>query len=197
MRDEGVIKFHCQWKQAPPRNDPVFDELINVRNELHQRQWIGVYPDGIGYGNVSVRDPNGYFWITATQTGHLETISNEHLTCVTGYDLKRNRLECEGPLQASSESLTHAMIYENFEESGAVIHIHHQAYWKRLLNQVPTTRREVPYGTPEMAQEILRLKQEGELASKKILVMAGHEDGIIAFGRDLGEAKNGLIYFCK
>jgi hypothetical protein len=39
-----------------------------------------------------------------------------------------------------------------------------------------------------MAYEVLRLFNVTDVQRRKILVMAGHEGGVVAFGRDLGEA---------
>ena len=39
-----------------------------------------------------------------------------------------------------------------------------------------------------MAKEIQRLFRETDVKEKKILVMAGHKEGIISFGKDLDEA---------
>ena len=44
------------------------------------------------------------------------------------------------------------------------------------------------YGTPQMALEIKRLAEECFLRDHGILVMAGHDDGIITFGKNLAEA---------
>ena len=38
-----------------------------------------------------------------------------------------------------------------------------------LLNKIPTTKKEVEYGTPEMANEIKRLFSEGTVNTKKII----------------------------
>ncbi len=43
-------------------------------------------------------------------------------------------------------------------------------------------------GTPGMALEMFRLFEEENLGDRKILAMAGHEDGIICFGGSLDEA---------
>jgi hypothetical protein len=40
-----------------------------------------------------------------------------------------------------------------------------------------------------MAREIRRLCDEANLLSRRLLVMAGHEEGVIAFGADLAEAE--------
>jgi L-ribulose-5-phosphate 4-epimerase len=39
-----------------------------------------------------------------------------------------------------------------------------------------------------MAREIMRLFKKTDVRSRKILVMAGHEGGIVTFGKNLEEA---------
>ncbi len=186
MRDEGVIKFNCNWKKTGPVLVGL-DEIMSVRQKLFRLGLIGVYPDGIGYGNLSILEADKTsFIISGSQTGHLEIVTTEHFARVTNAAVENNRVDCEGPVQASSESLTHAMIYGIFKDCHAVIHVHSNKLWKKLLNGVPTTSADIPYGTPQMANEIKRLKEA--LDREKILVMAGHEDGVITFGANLDQA---------
>jgi hypothetical protein len=65
--------------------------------------------------------------------------------------------------------------------------------WLALLNQAPTTSKSAKYGTPEMAFEILRLFANRDLHRRKVLVMSGHDAGIVTFGKDLEEAFAVLI----
>jgi ribulose-5-phosphate 4-epimerase/fuculose-1-phosphate aldolase len=155
--------------------------------------FIGVYEDGIGYGNMSVRFSGNQFIITGSATGKLKKLTNQHYTKVVDYDLEKNSLTAVGPIVASSESLTHAVIYKYDKNINAVIHIHNLALWKKLMNKNPTTNKNVEYGTPAMAEEIMRLFDETDLKNKKILVMGGHEEGIISFGKDLNEAGKILL----
>jgi hypothetical protein len=60
--------------------------------------------------------------------------------------------------------------------------------WATLLDRAPTTSKSVAYGTPEMAYEIMRLFTMGDVRSRQIFVMAGHEGGIVTFGKDLENA---------
>jgi len=41
-----------------------------------------------------------------------------------------------------------------------------------------------PPPTPEMAQEVQRLFDNDEITDTDILIMGGHEDGIIAWGKN-------------
>jgi ribulose-5-phosphate 4-epimerase/fuculose-1-phosphate aldolase len=196
MIDEGVIKFNCNWNNFRlPEFD--FSELLNVRNRLFQLKLIGYdETEKVGYGNISVRLESGNeFVISGTQTGHIAVLSETGLSHVYKADIQQNSVECSGPAKASSESLTHYSIYLHVTYANAVIHVHHEALWNSLLQKAPTTRKEIPYGTIEMANEIKRLITEEQLLDQKILAMAGHKDGVITFGKDLDEAMSVLLNY--
>ncbi|AFM13064.1 class II aldolase/adducin family protein [Turneriella parva] len=193
MRDEGVTKYRVDFRPAAEPDAEEVENLIACRDRLFARGLIGVYPDGIGFGNVSARIPKtGHFFITGTQTGHLPKLRAEHIARVTGYSIAENRVECRGPVQASSESLTHAAVYELEPTIGAVIHIHQRELWRRALQHLPTTNASIPYGTPAMAREMQRLYKETNLKEVRALVMAGHEEGCITFGANLAQAELAL-----
>ncbi|MGB0514487.1 MAG: class II aldolase/adducin family protein, partial [Wenzhouxiangellaceae bacterium] len=133
------------------------------------------------------------FIISGTQTGHIERTGPGHWSTVTEYDIDANRVLCEGPVQASSEALTHAAIYELDPAIGAIAHVHSAELWTRLLNRLPTTAPDVPYGTPDMAREFGRLYRETDFAESGVAVMAGHEEGIVAFGPDITHATKRVL----
>jgi ribulose-5-phosphate 4-epimerase/fuculose-1-phosphate aldolase len=112
---------------------------------------------------------------------------------VVAYDFEKNWLRYEGSTTPSSESLTHAAVYESDAKAGSVIHCHDSKLWAALLNQAPTSSKAVEYGTPEMAYEMTRLFKITDVQTRKILVMAGHEGGIVAFGKDFEEAFGVLL----
>lgn len=190
--DEGYVKYHSQWIEAEPIKAEVVTELCYWRDRLFKAGLIGMDSAGVGFGNISIRCDEGFI-ISGTQTGGITTITPEHFTTVTEVDISANSLICRGPIQASSEAMTHAAIYRCNTAVQAVIHVHDNHRWKQLLNVAPTTDASVPYGTPEMAWEIERLFHEQPLGSSSIVVMAGHADGIIAFGKNLQEASNLLL----
>lgn len=187
--DEGVVKYRCDWEKADPVAARNIADLMYWRDRLHAWGLIGVYENGIGFGNVSVRLGNScQFVISGTQTAHLRTLGPEFYCTVTEFNLEQNYLGCRGPVQASSESLTHGALYLHRNDMGGIIHVHNPQLWRQLLFKIPTTRKEIPYGTPQMALEMFRLFEEENLAERKILAMAGHEDGIICFGSTVDEA---------
>jgi ribulose-5-phosphate 4-epimerase/fuculose-1-phosphate aldolase len=188
MQEEGVIKFKCNWIKDSPLDFALIKDMNKWRDKLYAANLIGKNKDGIGYGNISIRYKQNNFIITGSSTGKLPKLTAEHYAVVTEYDLDKNTLTAVGPVIASSESLTHAVIYEHQKDVNTVIHVHHPALWKKLLEILPATGNHIEYGTPAMAREILRLFEESNLAEEKIFAMGGHEEGIVSFGKDIDEA---------
>ncbi len=191
--DEGYIKFNCTWLKDLPLPEKKLIELNKWRQKLYKLGLIGAYANGIGFGNISIRASKNSFIITGSATGHLPELTPNHYVLVTAYNLTKNSLTCQGPIKASSESLSHAVIYECLPETNCVIHIHNLKLWQELFNKAPTTDKKITYGTPEMAEEIKKLFKETDINKKKLLVMGGHEEGIISFGKDLQEAGHILL----
>jgi len=183
------VKFTCEHAATELSPFGGFAELNAYRRKLVQLRLIGVDANGIGFGNLSIRDgATNNFYITGSATGGIPELTLADCARVVAYDFKRNWLRCEGSAIASSESLTHAVVYESDAKAGSIIHCHDSKLWAALLNQAPTSSKAVEYGTPEMAYQVTRLFRRTNVQDRKILVMAGHEGGIVAFGRDLEEA---------
>lgn len=174
-----------------------FDALAKLnayRRKLLKQRLMGVDSNGVGFGNLSVRDGvNGNFYITGSATGGLPELMPTDCVRVVAYDFARNWLRYEGAAIPSSESLTHAAIYESDPTTSAVIHCHDSDLWTRLLDRVPTTSKPIAYGTPEMAYEIMRLFKLSDVRSRKIFVLAGHEGGIVTFGKSFQDAFDVLM----
>lgn len=170
-----------------------FEELNACRSKLRALRLIGVDKNGIGFGNMSIRDGvTNRFYITGSATGGKGKLALDDYARVVACDFKVNWLNCEGAA-ASSESLTHAAIYDAEPDAGAVIHAHSRRLWAALRDQVPATSAGIEYGTPAMADEVKRLLDATVLRSEKIFVMIGHPEGVVAFGQDLDEAFGVLV----
>jgi len=190
MLDEGYIKYQSRWSEAPAPDPAAAKLLAKWREPLFAAGLVGHYKElGIGFGNISIRcgDP-GQFLITGTQTGHVAPTTEEHYSLVTDYDIERNEVFCTGPVQASSEAMTHAAIYELDPSIAAIVHVHSKALWDEHLNSLPTTSTDVAYGTPEMAKEFRRLFVDSTFGLQGIAVMGGHEEGLVSIGGSLEQA---------
>jgi ribulose-5-phosphate 4-epimerase/fuculose-1-phosphate aldolase len=183
---EGVIQFDLQWRQT----DAIQADLsaLNAwRDILWKLELIGEDPlryQGYGFGNVSQRHGTGnQFIISGTQTGDEVKIGAQHYALVTEFDPGSNRVVAEGPVRPSSESMTHGVTYTLDASVNCVLHVHSPDIWNAAAGlSLPLTRNEVAYGTPEMAKEVERLFNETDVREQGIFAMAGHQDGVVAFG---------------
>jgi ribulose-5-phosphate 4-epimerase/fuculose-1-phosphate aldolase len=197
--DEGYIKYQSRWTHGDAPDIEAANLLEQWRRPLYEAGLIGHYEDlGIGYGNISVRCGDaGQFLISGTQTGHLPVTNESHYSLVTGYDLTGNSVNCTGPVQASSEAMTHAAIYELDPGIGGIVHVHSKLLWREYLDKLPTTDPAVAYGTPDMAREFTRLYAEGGFKESGLAVMAGHDEGLISFGASLEEAATRMLSLAR
>ncbi len=198
---DGKIKFFLEWTKTPPIDLGPFEELRSWRRRLYSERLIGC-EGGIGYGNVSQRIEglNGFasFVITGSRTGHLEELDGGHYNIVVSCHPRENRVVCRGPIEASSESMTHGIIYELDKTARFVFHAHTPTIWnERRRLQLPTTDEKVEYGTPEMADEVVRLFRETNVSLLKMLAMGGHINGVISFGSTANEAGETMIEYLR
>lgn len=189
--DDGIIKYDTSgYTKSPSLTPDEYQELEAFRHQLYKIKLIGEYlPEKIGYGNLSLqRDYQKFhstnhtqFIITGTQTGGLEYLNGAHYTRVLDFNFQKWSIKAMGPTQASSEALTHAAIYEsNPKNIQAVFHIHNKEIWQGMIDQgYDSTAADIPYGTEEMATAVTKCVSNKDHG---IIVMKGHEDGVISYG---------------
>jgi L-ribulose-5-phosphate 4-epimerase len=187
--NDGYIKFDCTLIEGIATFYDSIRDMNKIRTELFDLGLIGV-ADGIGYGNISVRTSNDSFLISGSQTGRKRILDSRDYAEVISYNFGENSIICKGFIGASSESLTHAAVYEYDENIGAVIHIHHLSFWEKILNIVPTTDKENEFGTVDLAMNVIKLFEKSNLSETKIIAMGGHSEGIISFGEDISSARD-------
>lgn len=191
--DEGYVKFRSQRMPGDLPWTPELDELNRVRDDLVKRGLIGMYPDGIGFGNLSLREEGIAFRITGTATGSLRSLQPRHWCRVEWFSAAENRVVTTGTIDASSESMTHGAIYRADPAARCVIHVHSRAMFDALLaRNHPHTDAAVPYGTPAMADAITALVRATRVAPA-LFVTAGHDEGVIAYGPDIASTHRAIV----
>lgn len=203
---EGVIRFEADHLEEPlPESWNSWAEpLLKWRRLFRLKGWLGQSPDrygGYGFGNLSVRLPQG-FLITGSQTSGLRTVGIEDFVHVSNWSVEDHWVGSRGAKLPSSESLSHAILYDLTPDVRAVFHVHAPKVFRASLEnpsfRLPTTATDVEAGTPEMALEISRLwhtaTPKGFGGGKQgVLVMGGHPDGILVFGGVADEAGRCLM----
>lgn len=188
---DGIIKY----QQILEQKDDFYlystqiNELNRVRHALFKMELIGSDSTGVCFGNISCRIINNRFMITASQTGHLELLSENKYCYVKKVNLKSMKLWTDGVLPASSEALTHYAIYTLDPKITAVIHIHSLKMWNHEMQTKSKiiTSPNVTYGTYEMALEMQRTFNNSSTGS---FVLGGHKEGLIYYSTTLNKALN-------
>ena len=198
---EGVVKYQLDYNSAPPVSLDTIKEINAWRKIFFMLDLIGQDParyGGYGYGNVSCRLKHNKeaFLITGTQTGHLPSLGPEHYTTVTMCDPDHNHIVASGPVKPSSEALTHGALYRADKNIQYVFHVHCPEIWNNAaIMGLTITDANIQYGTPEMAQEFERLVYIKEVQQRPIIVMGGHEDGVVTYGASAEHAGSLLVNY--
>jgi ribulose-5-phosphate 4-epimerase/fuculose-1-phosphate aldolase len=199
--DDGIIKYdRTNFSLSPPLDKSEYSSLEYWRKKLYNKNLIGEYPNAkIGFGNISqifdyssiLKTNKPQFVISGTQTGKYPELDGSQYTRILDFNIDMLKVTMQGQIEASSEVLTHAAIYERNILIQAVFHIHSQDLWRMMIEKnLLFTSENIPYGTIEMAhatQECIGSNSFG------VFCMRGHIDGIVGFGRSPEEAWNQIM----
>ena len=192
--EEGYVKFQAHLTEEDLPDSIELHLLNETRTELHELGLIGVLPDGIGYGNISFRPAGAEaFVISGTATGAERELPPEGYCRVDSFNVKTNEVWCTGRTAASSETMSHGAVYEANEKIRCVIHIHSRELFEFMLaGHFEKTPKEAEYGTPELADEIRNLVEAAD-EEQGVFVLAGHQDGVMAYGPDIESTRDVLL----
>lgn len=205
---EGVIQFDLDHREtsldALDYELPFLPSLDGWRSVLKRLGLIGQDLDryqGYGFGNLSHRlvlasgTDAAAFVVSGSQTGQRDRLGRDGWALVTSWDMETFHVESQGPVPPSSESLTHALVYDTEPDVHCVVHVHCPELWRAARDlDLLRTSRDVVYGSPEMIQQVRGLFGLG-LSDVGVFAMAGHEDGIVAFGADADDACGRLLTY--
>lgn len=197
MTDEGVIRFRADHEDGDLPSDArrVARVLLPVRAELRRAGWLGRDPDrygGYAYGNLSARLGEERFVVSGTQTSDLDDADEDTFCVVEGWELEDNRVTSTGPVRPSSESLSHAALYQAALWIGVVLHVHAPGLFTRAARTgLPATGPDAEAGTVAIARDLLHLGRDLE-APAGVVHMAGHPDGLLAYGETAPQALRAL-----
>ncbi len=195
MTSEGVIKFDLEYTPSPPSEWQGFPHLEAWRTIFFRLGLIGKDPNsyqGLSYGNISQRVGRKRFIISGTQTGGNASLGREHYCVIEQVALETSRVWAKGPIPPSSETLTHAAVYQASYQVNAVIHGHCPEIWQAAdMMDYPQTPCSIEYGTPAMAKAVAALVKRRPFSG--IIVMKGHRDGILSYANNIDNAGQLLV----
>ncbi|MEL7059307.1 MAG: class II aldolase/adducin family protein [Acidobacteriota bacterium] len=207
---EGVRLYHLEFDEvadlsADALPDRLLDALEGWRSVLRRLDLIGRDPlryGGEAFGNLSCRvnrkeaaaPGHRAFVISASRTGERPRLGRGGWSSVTRWDVEAHRLTARGAAPPSSEAMSHAAIYDGLPTAGAVLHVHAPEIWEaRAALGLPTTAGGAAAGTAAIVSSMRRLLADRRVVEGGVVAMAGHPDGVLAFGASLEEAAHRLL----
>lgn len=168
---------------------------FDLRKFLTQENLDHVYRlfklTGLSYGNLSARESiPGFnpdtFWMTArgVNKARLKGVGQD-IMLVTGYDAESGEILASIPsdgkprIRVSVDAIEHTMIYQEFPDVGAIVHVHG---W---MNDVPYTNQNAPCGTIELSRDVVELLKTTDRPERAIVGLKNH--GLTITGASLGE----------
>lgn len=173
------VKFRTVFTSRQIPTDEHLDEL---------RQWcrkfaeIGLAPFQGGFfaGNMSIRSRKGII-ITAAGT-NLGDSKTDDFALIIDADIINNQITASGLKEPSSESLMHVVVYRARPHIKAQFHGHDDLMLRKAGELgLPMTKTEQPYGTAQLANEVLEA-----LEDHTFVIIRNH--GFVSLGRDMKEA---------
>lgn len=197
---EGTIQFaYALEHPAGPVAEPdVVRSLAGWRAVFRRLDLLGQHRDryqGFGYGNLSSRDGSrpDEFVITASQTAGAPDFDDSSLVRITHSNVARFWVDAVGQQPPSSETLTHAIVYQADRSIGWVFHVHCPEIWQRHADLgLPATPEHAPCGSAAMADAVEVLLARHHVRPV-VFVTLGHEDGVFACGTDAAATGNALV----
>lgn len=181
---EGVIRFGYRMTHLTPRDEPPVDAFRSAHRSGLALGLLGRDPHrygGLAYGNLSLRSADG-FWVTASQRIDAPELSAADLVLVTAV-VRGGEVLCRGSRPPSSETLTHAAVQSRAQAGPlAVFHGHAPSLWHMPSLGWSRSPPEAANGTRAMADAVSGAVDASPAGG--VLVMRGHEDGILAWAGD-------------
>ena len=146
---------------------------------------------GLSYGNLSIRGSypgiaGTTFWMSArgVNKGKLLGIGKDILL-VSGYDREAGKMVVSIPpdhdptVRVSVDAVEHFLIYEQFPEVGAIVHVH---AW---MDGILCTTQNYPCGSKELAQEVVHMLHKTNNPNQAEIGLKNH--GMTITGYNLEE----------
>ena len=172
------IKFKCELKRRNISRAYAkrISALISISRNLKK-----LMKAKKNEGNISAGAYGGFLIKTAGSS--LTALRKNDFAFVERVDEKNFVVHARGMKEPSSEAYMHHLIYRKRKDAKFIVHFHHE---KLLVDAkklgIPTTRREQPYGTKELAREAVNALGKG----KKLIALKNH--GLVLISKNKYDA---------
>ncbi len=189
QENKGVQKFQCQLKKTPGPELKYVHTLEKWRAIFHKIGLVGE-TETLNYGHLSLKSADKII-ITGSQTGKYPHLNQNQYTSVTSCELAKLKVNAQGPIAPSNETLTHFVIYEANAKIKFIFQIYHNELWKMMKNKSHDFVSEnASIDLLEMNSEIKKMANEKTM---NVFFLKGSPGEIIAYGEDENLVGNKLL----
>ncbi len=184
-----AVKFQTKILYRATPQDKRIDEIRKWAKIFHANNLTPIIESNISCGNLSFRINPGEnkFIITCSQMGFNKELSEDAFAQVFDCNFEQGVVFALGEREPSSESMLHFAIYKSRPEVNAIFHGHSAKILENYSSlKLVETVKEQPYGTPELAFEVLDV-----LKDNNFVVMKNH--GFVSVAETMDEAGNGTL----
>lgn len=173
------VKFRTILERKDVPYDEGMKELIFWCKKFDELGLTPKHTTG-SHGNLSFRIDDGFI-ITASGK-NMSKVSVNDFVKVTECNKHKKEVYATGLVEPSSESFLHWLIYQTRKDVNAIFHGHDKEVLERSDQlSLVKTEKEQPYGTIELAEEVLKVLDENDY-----IVITSH--GFLSLGNSMKEA---------
>ena len=181
--DLTIPSFQTFYVSKEESNCPLMPKIVRTGKKFKD---LDVLKDIIG---ASISLKYGKRVLMNAKNSDIREIKRADLLEIVDYDPVKKVLLAIGPREPRVESSVHWLIHHARDEVNAVIQINDETIAEKLSKKLPTTEKEYPVGTLELAKEVLKVLR----TSNKLVIK---NQGLLFIGNNIEDAeKNALEAF--
>jgi len=174
-----IISFQTFYASKEQSNCPLIPDIVRIGKKLKE---MGLLKGGAGVASL------GYGRRILINAGEksLGDVGREDVLEVVDYDPVKRVVLTIGDKEPNAETPVHWLIHHARDDVNAIVQINSKKIAERFSKKLPTTEKEWPSGTLELAKEILKALR----TSKGILIK---NKGAIFVGTSLKEVEDLIL----
>jgi len=178
--DLTIPSFQTFYASKEESNCPLMPEIVRTGKKFKDLDVL----KNITGASISLK--YGKRVLMNAKNSDIREIKRADLLEIVDYDPIKKVLLIMGPKEPRIESSIHWLIHHARDKVNAVIQINDGTIAEKLSKKLPTTEKEYPIGTLELAKEVLRVLRQ----SKKLVIK---NQGLLFVGDSIEDAEKNVL----
>jgi len=173
------LSFQTFFVSREQSSSPLVSEMMRIGKNFKERELLKETTGTIslGYGKRVIIPGNDF---------KLDELKREDFLEIVDYDPVKNIILAIGRSQPCIETPVHWLIHHARDNVNAIIQLNGENVIKKLSKTLPTTEKECPPGTLDLAKEVLKLLR----TNKNIIIK---DTGVLFVGAGIKEVEKSVL----